>query len=467
MKKILAFLALLLIVSPLVFATSFQIEKQSSNEVMIIGLDQSTVFDLKMKNLEKSDSFEFYNLLGFSMFPKGTVYFNQGETKNIKLEISPIGEIKNRGSYTFSYYIKGENSSEIKKELTFKIVELKDVFRIGSEEIIPESDSIEIYIQNKENFNFTDINAKFSSPFFKLEKKFSLEPYERKNFTIQLNNEDFNELTAGFYTLKANIKVKNQEAELEGVTKFSEKDNIITTNKNYGFLIHTQILKKVNSGNTVATSETVFKKNIFSRLFTAFNPEPDFVERQGSTVYYNWNRQIKPGETLEITVKTNWLFPLLAIFLVLAIIILTKQYSVKNLVMNKKVSFVKTKGGEFALKISIFIKAKKYIERINIIDRLPPLVKIHERFGIEQPTRVNEKTRRIEWSFEKLEQGEVRVLSYIIYSKIGILGKFALPSATAIFEREGKIKEAESNRAFFIAEQEFRKTKADEENESY
>jgi len=43
-------------------------------------------------------------------------------------------------------------------------------------------------------------------------------------------------------------------------------------------------------------------------------------------------------------------------------------------------------------------------------------------------------------------------LSYIIYSKVGILGKFALPVTTAVYEREGKIHEAESNRTFFIAE---------------
>jgi len=81
------------------------------------------------------------------------------------------------------------------------------------------------------------------------------------------------------------------------------------------------------------------------------------------------------------------------------------------------------------------------------------MVKVHEKFLGEEPTRVNEKNRRIEWNFEKLEEGETRVLSYIIYSKIGILGKFALPSATAIYERNGDIQEAESNKAFFIAEQ--------------
>jgi len=123
------------------------------------------------------------------------------------------------------------------------------------------------------------------------------------------------------------------------------------------------------------------------------------------------------------------------------------------MVLKKKVTFVRAKGGEFALKVSLFVHAKKYIEKVQIIDRLPALVKIYEKFGGEIPSKVEEDKRRLEWNFEKLEAGEIRVISYIVYSKVGVLGKFALPSATAIFQRDGVIKNEESNRAFFMAEQ--------------
>ena len=67
------------------------------------------------------------------------------------------------------------------------------------------------------------------------------------------------------------------------------------------------------------------------------------------------------------------------------------------------------------------------------------------------PNKVDEKTRRINWKFEKLEEGEIRVLNYIVYSKVGVLGRFALPSATAIYEKDDEAKESSSNRAFFVA----------------
>ena len=47
----------------------------------------------------------------------------------------------------------------------------------------------------------------------------------------------------------------------------------------------------------------------------------------------------------------------------------------------------------------------------------------------------------------------MRVLSYVIYSKVGVLGRFALPPATALYEMQGKVEESQSNRAFFVAEQ--------------
>ncbi len=338
---------------------------------------------------------------------------------------------------------------------------MEDVFSVGSGDVDPESNQIEIFIKNNENIDLGEMDVKFSSVFFSVEKNFTIGPREKKSFNVQLNNEDFRELMAGFYTLTAEVIIGEKDSKVEGIIKFVEKDLVTTTKKDYGFLINTKIIEKKNEGNTLVPSETVIKKNIISRLFTSFSPPPDNVEREGGTVYYTWTQEIKPGETLEIVVKTNWLLPLLIILFVVAIVALVKQYTGTNLVLKKKVSFVKAKGGEFALKVSIFLNAKKYVERVNVIDRLPPLVSIYERFGGDKPSKIDQKNRRLEWDFEKLEAGEIRVLSYIIYSKVGILGKFALPTAAAVFERDGEIHETESNRAFFVAEQ--RKKDVEEE----
>ena len=445
-------LAFLFIV-PLASAINLKIEGKSSNEVMIANIDEPATFDIEITNLGLDDSLQFYNLLGFNMAPKGTVNIKSGETQRIKVLIYPRPDLNFKGFYTFKYFIRGKDSSEITQKITVKIMDLEEIFEVGSEELNPPSNSMRVYIKNKVNFNFEEAVATFSSPFFEFDEKFSLAPYEKKTFDVKLNKEDFKKLMAGFYTLKAEITVDNKNVDVEGVIKFAEKDIVTTTKKDYGLIISTKIIEKKNEGNTIAKSETAIKKNIISRLFTNFSPEPNIVERDGFSVYYTWNNEINPGETLKITTKTNWLFPFLTILFIIAIVMLAKLYSKTNLVLRKKVSFVRAKGGEFALKVSIIVDSKKYIERISVVDRIPQLVKIYERFGGEKPARIDEKNKKIEWNFEKLEAGEIRVLSYIIYSKVGVLGKFALPSAKAIYEREGEVQEAESNRAFFISEQ--------------
>jgi hypothetical protein len=235
--------------------------------------------------------------------------------------------------------------------------------------------------------------------------------------------------------------------------KFSEKDIVTSTENQYGVIVNTKKITKTNEGNVISVTQTVIRKNIISRLFTSFSPEPDLVERKGALVYYTWQKELKPGEELLLTVRTNWLLPLLAVLLVIAVIILTKQLSRKNLSLRKRVTFVRAKGGEFALKVSIIVNARRFVERVHIIDRLPPITKLHERFGGEMPKKVDAHNRRIEWSFDRLQGGESRVISYIIYSKVGVLGKFVLPTTTAIYEKDGEVHEAESNHAFFIAEQ--------------
>lgn len=451
MKKIF-FLITLLLILPSISAINLTIEKQSVNEVLISELDMPAYFDLEITNLGSNDKFKIYNLVGLDISPE-SIEIDKGETKQLSLKVAPLGQLDIRGLYSFECFFRGEDESETNTKLTIRIIDLADAFEIGSEEFNPESNSLEVYIHNKVNFDFGEINAKFKSAFFDFEENFNLGPNEKKNFDISLNKEEFKKLMAGFYTLKTEVNVENEKADIEGVIKFAEKNLVTSTKKDYGFVINTQIIEKTNEGNVMAKSETVLKKNIISRLFTSFSPSPDIVERQGLEIFYTWDREIKPGETLKITVKTNWLFPLLVVLFIVAIVILSKQSSKTDLVLRKKVSFVKAKGGEFALKVSILVNARKYIEKVSIIDRLPPLVKIHERFGGERPLRIDERNKRIDWGFEKLEAGEKRVISYIIYSKIGVLGKFSLPTTTAIYEKEGKVKESTSNRAFFLIDQ--------------
>ncbi|MBU2459202.1 MAG: hypothetical protein KKB29_02470 [Nanoarchaeota archaeon] len=450
----------LLVLLPFVSSENVTVTRRSSGEVLVVNTDSAVTLDLKLFNSGPEATFELYNLLGFTMEPNN-IYMSAGSTTNVELKLTPLGTINERGYYTMSYYIKRSDTEQEQHTLTFKIIELKDAFSIGAGYLDPQSTEVEVFIKNKENVEFGNASAKFTSPFFNFEKVFTLEPYETKTFDIPIDREILKGMTAGFYTITSEVTIGDEKASVEGVVKFMEKDIVTTTKSEFGFLINTQVIEKSNEGNVVQKTETVISKNVIPRLFTSFSPEPDMVERDGANVYYTWISEINPGEVIQIKVKTNWLFPFMIIFFLAIIVFITRKYTETSLVLRKRVSFVHAKGGEFALKVTVFISSKKYLERINIIDRLPPLVDVYERFGGEQPSKIDKKNKKIEWNFEKLEAGEMRTISYVIYSKVGIVGRFALPPATAIYEQEGNIQEAESNRAFFVTEQRVRKSEND------
>lgn len=452
MKRLMILPVIALLLFPSLLAINLEMEKLSSGEVMIAGVNQPAIFEYNIKNLEGETRLEFYNLLGFSMTPVEKIKFEAFEEKQVEIRIMPIDEFDHLGPYSLTYYIQDDKDEKLQRVLTFKRIELADALEVGSSSFDPDSSSIEVYVRNKENIELKKVKAIFSSTFFNVEQNFDLAPYEMQNFEIELNRDDFNKLMAGFYTMDVKIFVAEASADLSTNLEFTEKKDIKTESNDYGLIIRTNVIKKINEGNVASNERITLEKNMISRLFSSFSPEPDATDRRGTTVYYTWTKNLNPGESFEVTVKTNWLFPILLVILIIIIVILAKQYASTNLTIRKKVGFVRAKGGEFALKITIHARAKKYIEKVNIVDRLPSLVKIYEQFGSNRPSRVDEKARRIEWNFDKLEAGEIRVMSYIIYSKVGVMGKFSLPAARGIFERNGEIHETTSNRAFFISE---------------
>lgn len=454
MKKNFIFLicAFLILLSVSVSAI-LEIEKKPVNDVIITELSQPALFNFDIKNIGESDNFEIYSLVGVDMSPKGMFQINSGETKNLDVGIYPSDRLKKRaGILTFNYKIRGQNTGIQEDTLTITIIDLKDAIEISTGNINPESQEASIYLENKINFNFPEINIKLDSAFFSSEQKFSLKGLEKKEIRIPVDKEKMKKLVAGQYMLTSELEVEKTRQRFESTVKFVEKSGLSTKEKSSGILFREKIIEKTNEGNVPVIAEIKISQDIVSRLFTTFSVEPDKSERNLLTADYVWLKELKPNETLIVKTNTNYLYPLIMLIAILLGVVLIRLYTLSPLILDKRVNYVKTKGGEFALKVSLSVKARKFVEKISVFDRLPAIVKLYERFGTYAPSKYDEKTRRLEWDIESLQEGEERIFSYIVYSKVGIVGKFELPSATAIYERDGKIKETSSNVAFFMNE---------------
>lgn len=443
----------LLVLLPFAAATpDLEIQKIDQGSTVIPELDNAGHYQFIINNRGPADLFEIYTLVGVTMSPTEMFNLTQGITK-LDVQAYPREEIRDReGYFTFEYQIKGINSGIFKDTLRLRFVPLKDAVEIIAQPINVGASSEVITLRNKHNTNIETIPLQLSAPFFDTTYELALGPYEEVNLTVPLNTARLRPLLAGPYTITATFQTpSNKTVTSQGIVTYLEKEGTSVEKKTTGFIIRKTTVSKKNEGNIPATATVEITEDIFSRLFTTHSIEPHTIQRNGMSVTYTWQKELAPAEVYAITATTNYTVPFIIILLLVFIIIAAKMYAMTPITVQKKVNFVKTRGGELALKVSLHVKARKYVEKIQVIDQLPAMAKLYEKFG-KSPDRIDHSARRMYWNIESLNAGEERVYTYIIYSKMKVVGRFELPPASAIFDYKGKMQEVWSNRAFFVSE---------------
>ena len=445
--------AIVMLFALAIVSASLEITKETVSSMAVKDLNLPAIFNVNLKNTGETDSFRIYSLVGINMEPSESFILESGATKTIVLRAYPTIAIKNSPEYySFEYKISGEKSGIQTDELATAIANLKDVFSMNFEDLTLDSTKAILTFTNKGGHQFDNMNIEFSSAFFSETKPISMTANEAKRLEFIVDKEKMDKLVAGPYIVNVKITYGNLTTSTSTILRFEEKPGIKTTELSEGFLTQRYEIEKKNEGNIKTSVSVIIRKNLFASLFTSFNLQADRIETKGFEKSYLFQKDISPSESLRVVAKTQW-WILAAIIVAIVIIWYVVDRYVKNkVVLSKRVSYVRTKGGEFALKVSIVVKARDFVEKLRIVDRLPPMVKVFDQFGSIRPDKIDESSRRLSWNLAALGKGEVREFSYIVYSKVGVVGKFELPSAMALYEYLGQMRESNSNVAYYINE---------------
>ena len=451
MKKSFVLVSLLLFLS---FASALEMSGKYESNIFVKEFENPVNVEVEITNA-LAGTYNIYTLADIYLEPRDRFQITDGSAKKTITIIPNENLDSQEGLYTFSYILNYRDiDQKVDNKFTINILKLENILEIGSESVDSEAETLTFYVKNKYNVNLEGLSAEFSSLLFETKKEFDLKPYEKKEFTVNVNPDKLRKTKAGVYVIDSVFSTKKGDVEISGNLYLGEKKGITTTEDKSGWIIRTTTVRKINSGNILENVEVTITKNIFSRLFTNFNIEPTQVERKGFTIDYIWRKdKLGPTEMFTVTSKTNYFFPLLIIAFIILIMFGIRRYSETKLEATKSVSPMKTKNGEFALKIRLSVKSNRNVENVSLIDRVPAIVKIYKQFGTVKPDKVDADSRRVTWNIGDLKAGEERVFSYIVYSKIGVVGKFSLPGALAVFEKDGKIHEVESNQVFFLTDQ--------------
>ncbi len=433
-------------------ASAIQITPEYPTNIIVRDFDNSIPLTLEITNATPG-TYNLYTLADIKITPSQTFEINEDPfTKTFQIE--PNSNLKLEGNYAFTYTLNQRGVEKFEQKILLRLLNLEDIIEISSESIDPESGQVSFYVRNKEPVRLNNITATFSSILFDVTTTFDLGPNEK--FTIPVNVEPslLAKTSAGVYIIKSEFQTDKGRKSIEGTLYLGEKKGITSLEDKSGLLIKTETITKVNAGNVQESVQIKITKNIFSRLFTSFNIEPTFTKRTGTTVEYLWTKdKLLPAESYTVKAKTNYVLPFLVFVVLILVIVGYKRFYETKLEIRKSVTPVKTKGGEFALKVTLSLKARQEIQNVTLMDKIPSIVKIYKKFGIVTPSKVDAESRRIHWNLGDLEAGEERTLNYIVYSKVGIVGKFSLPRALAVFESGGNIHEIDSNNVFFMNEQ--------------
>ena len=450
--KFLVLVALLFLI-PLVNAADLDVKVIEKNDIIITELGTpNATFKLQITNNESvADEFQIYSLVSVGMHPKEFFRIGAGETITLDITAVPFKEIlqDKRGIYAFEYQIKGKNTGFFKGTLAVRIYDVKDAVSVLLENIPLNATHTQIKITNKEDINLDNLKITAKSKFFEFSKTFDLD--RKKTEVIEVPIVLENKVEAGEYEVEIGYELNNKKSSDTFIIQYLEASGISVTEHTEGFIIKKTNITKTNEGNVLALAVIEVRKNILTRLFTIYSDRPATSERRGIFVDYSWEKEIGVGEAYSLFVTTNYTFPFIIILLVVVVGLFVSFLATGRLTVRKSVSLVRTKGGEFALKVNLRIKARSNLKDIVVSDRIPGHAKLFNKFGIP-PHRIDEHSRKIEWDIHQLNAGEERMFSYIIYSKINIVGSFELPAASVSFVHDDKHEHVMSNRTHFAAE---------------
>ena len=449
MKKFIILLSMVLILTS--YTLAFDVKTTFDTKDYVFEDPEPIPFTIDITNAEPG-YYTVYTLADLYITPTGTHYIS-GDSKTLELSITPYERLSEEGALSFLYTIYQKDGDRRDFLETIEFYTLDSALKIETNDINFDDNKAELYITNLVNHNFENLTASFSSILFNVNKTFSLSKGETKEFELEIDPDILKVTKAGTYVIDSNFYVEDGISKVNGKLYLNETKGITSQEDKSGFFVRKQSITKINTGNSVERVNIEIQKNVFNRFLTSFNIKPESVTRNKGKIIYTWNPRIDPAEVFTVTAKTNYLNPIIIILLLIIAAKYLNKLLQQKLVVRKSVSPMTTKNGEFALKVQLNLKARKEIQDLNIVDKIPKTVKLYKKFKANEPNKIDVEKRTLSWDIEEMKAGEERILNYIIYSRVGFVGKFSLPKAKVKFVVDEKLVTEESNQVFFMSEQ--------------
>jgi hypothetical protein len=428
----------------------FTIEKKAVNDVIATELTIPAKYDVTIHNEGPAYGFEFVTLVDATILPKEMINIPSGQSSTVPVSFLPNYRVKY--NFYYEYFVRDNFGNSIKDNLYVQILPLSQIVSIQVPKEIARNDvSLPIQIVNKENIDLGNVVVFVESDPITASTTIAVPANTAVTVNVPLGNTKLKVTEAGAYSIKVKLLLNNEyNYTLDQYSTLKEYSEITEETKiSRNFFGYVKTITRKNNGNIKQLITVDYKyANFIEKSFTSFNIEPNLRETSKST----WQKQLAPGETLTIIADTNYTIPIVIVIVLVIAVIAYIMFKKRKVIVSKKALRIRTKGGEFAVKIVLLLKniSNKEVSNLNLVDRLPLTTRLYEKFGSVRPDETDK--HRLTWRFPALLPGEEIVTSYIIYSKINMVGTIELPSAALNFTGDkGKKHSTTSNKLLINA----------------
>jgi hypothetical protein len=442
MKRLLVFIAVLLASVSIAYATELSISTVNDQ----ISPYDSAKFMLKVSNnLTKSDTF----------FISANDMWWAVSTEPLKDYTMGI-DVPARGTASTTLLLKpreyiGFGVQNIEIVLTSKITNeiISDVVSVNVREdlinyptnieveiVMPDKldprkiSPIKVQITNNNRKNIEDLTVRLKSAFFEKTAVVELEPEHSKSidFSVNINKSvepQKDTLEVELIHNGQTIKKVSKEYEISSYGIF--KTTSSTEKKFLGSLIAYTF---VNDGNSKYTDNVLLETGFLKRLFTSTNPDTESTSIDGK-YYLTREVTLGPNESLVINVRIDYKPILYLIILIIALIVFYFVFRSPLIVAKEASDITIDEGGINSLRAIIKLKnrSNSIVRNIRVVDKMPRIAVFERRESDTlQPSKLYPYSDGtvINWAIPKLDPGEVRIITYRLKTKLGVVGELRL-----------------------------------------
>ncbi|MDI3544086.1 MAG: hypothetical protein PWQ28_367 [Candidatus Woesearchaeota archaeon] len=440
-------------------------------EENIITADETAIFKVEVtskNNLEDTLNVQLgMNNLWFSNILPTRVEFNgldfEGkETKSFEVQLKPVRFLES-GIYSIELRFESENydfQDRIIFHVYYNVIPmnrsyetlLKIVDVDYPENLDPRNPlRIEVKLSNYFPSIETDLVLRAKSSLFDISEKFDIGSREQKTIVLEKKLDDKTSpqiISFDVFIEKNNsvvVKQTNNPLKIEGYEDFQK-----SINQTKGFLKTQEYNVYKNNGNDIYRTTIRIPVKWFNRPFISTNQE-GYTIKDSDGKFIAFTIELEPSEeyTLIVTYNYRGLF-FICIFIGVAIILYFIFRS--PIIVRKKAHILTTmEGGIRDLKVMVSIRNRSHreIRDVEITEIVPKIAEINLDMpvGTLSPSKVirnDKKGTLVKWDIEKMDKLEERVISFVIKSKLSILGSLRLKPTYVAFTDWNKRKRVKS-----------------------